>query len=200
MVVALDQRARRPAAILAAALECFTERGFAATTIEEIRERSGASIGSIYHHFGGKEALAAELYVEGLRGYQDGLIGALESHPGAEAGTRALVRHHLRWVERNPQLARLLANRRETELRGATEARVRDLNRAFLPRVAAWVERHVEAGALRALPFDLWEPVLLGPSQELARLWLAGRTRITLGAAEHDLAEATWRAVKGERS
>jgi AcrR family transcriptional regulator len=200
MAAAIDERAQRPAAILAAALECFARDGFAATTIEGIRERSGASIGSIYHHFGGKEGLAAELYVEGLRGYQDGLLRALESHRGAEAGIHALVRHHLRWVERNPQLAQFLANRRETELRVATETRVRELNRGFLPRVAAWVERHVQAGALRALPFDLWEPVLLGPSQELARLWLAGRTRIALRGAERDLAETTWRAVKGERS
>jgi AcrR family transcriptional regulator len=200
MAVSVDERAQRPAAILAAALECFTQDGFAATTIEDIRERSGASIGSIYHHFGGKEALAAELYVEGLRGYQDGLLRALERHRDAEAGIHALVRHHLRWVQGNPHLAQFLANRRETELRAATEARVRALNRVFLPRVAAWVERHVQAGALRALPFDLWEPVLLGPSQELARLWLAGRTRITLRGAERDLAETTWRAVKGERS
>jgi AcrR family transcriptional regulator len=199
MAVSVDERAQRPATILAAALECFAQQGFAATTIEDIRERSGASIGSIYHHFGGKEGLAAELYVEGLRGYQDGLVRALEAHQDAEAGIRALVRHHLRWVQRNPQLAQFLANRRETELRAATEARVRELNRAFLPRVAAWVERHVQAGALRALPPDLWEPVLLGPSQELARLWLAGRTQITLGGAERDLAETTWRAVKGER-
>jgi AcrR family transcriptional regulator len=200
MAVNVDERAQRPVVILAAALECFTERGFAATTIDEIRDRSGASIGSIYHHFGGKEGLAAELYVGGLRGYQEGLVRALESHRGAEAGIHALVRHHLRWVEGNPQVAQFLANRRETELRSATEARLRELNRAFLPRVAAWVERHVELGALRALPFDLWEPVLLGPSQELARLWLAGRTRITLRTAERDLAETTWRAVRGERS
>ena len=85
---------------------------------------------------------------------------------------------------------------RETELVAATEARVRDLNRAFLPRMAAWVERQTDAGALRALPLELWEPVLLGPSQELARLWLAGRLQITLADAERMLAETTWNAVK----
>ncbi len=198
MEATLAQRGQRPAAILAAALECFTERGFAATTIEEIRERSGASIGSIYHHFGGKEGLAAELYVEGLRGYQQGFMRALDRHREAEAAIRALVRHHLRWVEGNPRLARFLMNRRETELRLATEARVRELNRDFLPRVARWVDRQVEAGAVRPLPPDLWEPLLLGPSQEFSRLWLAGRTRISLRRAERELARATWRAVKGE--
>jgi AcrR family transcriptional regulator len=196
--------------ILQAALECFNERGFAAATVEEIRRRSGASIGSIYHHFGGKEGIAAELYVEGLRGYQEGFLRALETGDGSEAGgggagaeraraetgIRALVRHHLRWVERNPELARFLMNRRETELVEATEARVRELNRSFLPRVTAWVERWVEAGALRPLSADLREPVLLGPCQEFSRLWLAGRTRISLRRAEGELADATWNAVR----
>jgi AcrR family transcriptional regulator len=196
--------------ILEAALECFNERGFAAATVEEIRRRSGASIGSIYHHFGGKEGIAAELYVEGLHGYQEGFLRALEtgarSEPGsdggeaqragAEAGIRALVRHHLRWVEHNPSLARFLMNRRETELVEATEARVRELNRSFFPRVTAWVERWVEEGALRPLSADLREPVLLGPCQEFSRLWLTGRTRISLRRAEGELADATWNAVR----
>jgi AcrR family transcriptional regulator len=189
----------RPAAILAAALECFAEHGFAATTVELVRERSGASIGSIYHHFEGKEGLAAELYVGGLRGYQEGLLGVLERHADAEPGVRAVVHHHLEWVERNPQLAQFLMNRRETELVAATEARVRELNLAFLPRVAAWIKRQTDAGTLRALPLELWEPVLLGPSQELARLWLAGRLQITLADAERMLAETTWNAVKGDK-
>jgi AcrR family transcriptional regulator len=198
MEAAVAERGQRQAAILAAALDCFTEQGFAATTVDEIRRRSGASIGSIYHHFGGKEGLAAELYVEGLRDYQAGFVRALERHDIAEDAIRALVRHHLRWVEANPRLARLWMNRRETELRLATEGRVRELNREFFPRVEAWVKRHVEAGALRPLPADLWEPVLLGPCQELSRVWLAGRARISLRRAEGDLAEATWRAVKGD--
>jgi AcrR family transcriptional regulator len=192
-------RRERPNAILTAALECFDERGFSATTIEEIRARSGASIGSIYHHFGSKEQIAAELYVEGLRTYQQGFARALEDRADdPEGGIRGVVRHHLRWVERNPRLARFLMNRRETELRLATEARVRELNREFFPRVAAWFKRHVETGALRPLPNDLREPVLLGPCQELSRLWLAERTRISLRAAERGLSDATWRALRAD--
>ena len=195
---AAAHRSPRREAILAAALECFTELGFAAATIDDIRRRSGASTGSIYHHFGGKEQLAATLYVDGLRGYQRGVLDALERARDARSAIRALVAHHLRWVEGDPSLARFLANRRETELRLATEGRVRELNRAFMPRVGAWIAREVEAGALRPLPRDLWEPVLLGPSQELGRLWLAGRTEISLRRAERELAETTWRAVRGD--
>jgi AcrR family transcriptional regulator len=196
MEATVADRGERQAAILTAALECFAEQGFAATTVDQIRARSGASIGSIYHHFGGKEGIAAELYVDGIRGYQQGVLNALGDHPDAEDAVRALVGHHLRWVERNPHLALFLMNRRETELREATEARVRELNRAFFPGVKAWVQAHVRAGALRPLPPDLLEPLLLGPSQEFSRLWLAGRTRISLARAEQELADATWNAVR----
>jgi AcrR family transcriptional regulator len=196
--VATAERGERREAILSAALECFNERGFAATTVEEIRKRSGASIGSIYHHFGGKEGLAAELYVDGLRGYQAGFLDALERGSDPRASIRGLVRHHLRWVQSNPELAKFLMNRRETELRVATQARVRELNRSFFPRVERWMGRHVRTGALRPVPEDLWEPLLLGPSQEFARLWLAERTGISLRRAERELAEATWNALRGD--
>src|SRR5215203_1122980 len=99
--------------ILSAALSAFTEKGFAAATIEDVRRLSGASTGSIYHHFGGKEGLAAALYVDGLAGYQDGFLAQLRRARDAEAAIKALVRHHLRWVEANPDLARFILGRRE---------------------------------------------------------------------------------------
>ncbi|WP_051297457.1 TetR/AcrR family transcriptional regulator [Brevibacterium album] len=41
-------------AVLSAAAEVFTEKGFETAGIAELVERSGVSVGSIYHHFGGK--------------------------------------------------------------------------------------------------------------------------------------------------
>jgi AcrR family transcriptional regulator len=43
--------------ILNAAIAVFRERGYSAATIGEVVSASGASIGSIYHHFGGKAEL-----------------------------------------------------------------------------------------------------------------------------------------------
>ena len=59
-------RSSRKQEILQAALACFTEFGVEATTIEMIRDRSGASIGSLYHHFGNRERIIAVLYLEGI--------------------------------------------------------------------------------------------------------------------------------------
>jgi AcrR family transcriptional regulator len=48
--------------ILDAATEVFSARGFSAATMADIVEHSGASIGSIYHHFGGKKELFLAIY------------------------------------------------------------------------------------------------------------------------------------------
>src|SRR5688572_4327023 len=87
--------------ILAAALEVFTEKGYSATTIADVRERSAASVGSIYHHFGDKEGIAAALYVECLRDYQEAFLEAFADERSAERGVKAMVRQHLSWVEAN---------------------------------------------------------------------------------------------------
>lgn len=182
----------RRAAILDAALECFTERGVAATTIKDIRARSGASTGSIYHHFGSKERVAAALYVEALRRYQDGFVAALAAHPGAQEGVKAVVGFHLAWVARNPDLARFLQRGRPA----AGEQELRELNRGFFTTVRAWSEPHVRTGALPGLPADLFYSILIGPCQEFSRQRLAGRTSTSLEAAARTLGEAAWRALE----
>ena len=50
------------AAILNAALDLFQERGYEATTMRSIAERTGVSLGSSYHYFPSKEHLVLEFY------------------------------------------------------------------------------------------------------------------------------------------
>src|SRR5215469_7117269 len=88
--------------ILKAALECFAERGFAETTLDDVRQRSRISIGSIYHHFGSKEQIGGALYLEGLRDYQQSVISALRQSSNARTAIRSIVIRHLEWVRTNP--------------------------------------------------------------------------------------------------
>lgn len=48
--------------ILDAATQVFATKGFTAATIAEVVAGSGASIGSIYHHFGGKSELFLAIF------------------------------------------------------------------------------------------------------------------------------------------
>jgi len=45
--------------ILNAALACAAEGGVDAVTIDGVRARCGASVGSIYHHFGNRDGIVA---------------------------------------------------------------------------------------------------------------------------------------------
>ena len=49
-------------ALLDAAREVFTRQGFAEASIADVVERAGSSVGSLYHHFGGKSELFLALW------------------------------------------------------------------------------------------------------------------------------------------
>jgi AcrR family transcriptional regulator len=51
-------------ALLDAAREVFIEQGFTSASITDIVERAGSSVGSLYHHFGGKSELFVALWQE----------------------------------------------------------------------------------------------------------------------------------------
>jgi AcrR family transcriptional regulator len=51
------RKAARPAEIVAAALEVFVERGYAATKLEQVARRAGVTKGTLYLYFDSKEAL-----------------------------------------------------------------------------------------------------------------------------------------------
>ncbi|TDC00440.1 TetR/AcrR family transcriptional regulator [Nonomuraea longispora] len=48
--------------MLQAAREVFSEHGFAESNVAEVVARAGSSVGSLYHHFGGKTELFLALY------------------------------------------------------------------------------------------------------------------------------------------
>jgi AcrR family transcriptional regulator len=178
----------RPETILEAALESFDATG--ATAIEDIKRRSGASIGSIYHHFGGKDGIAAALYIEILRDYQAGVLRVLDREQSADGGVKALVRYHLRWVERSSARARFLLQSGAARVAAGEELKA--LNRQLAAAVGDWIARQP---SIRSLPGEVFYAVVFGPSQELSRAWLAGRTR-SLRQLEDELAEAAWRGVR----
>ena len=48
--------------ILMAAADCFMERGYSATSVDDVARRLGATKGRIYHHFPSKSALFAGVF------------------------------------------------------------------------------------------------------------------------------------------
>jgi AcrR family transcriptional regulator len=81
--------AARREAILAAALDEFSERGFAATRLDDVARRAGVAKGTIYLYFRDKEALFQEL----TRAMLTPLIGVFEAMEQTDLPLPALADH-----------------------------------------------------------------------------------------------------------
>lgn len=182
--------------ILQAALACFQDVGIEATSIDMVRQRSQASVGSIYHHFGSKEGIVAALYFDALDAQSRSMARALARARDARGGVRALVLGYVDWVVHEPDRARYLFRARPLVAQGpeadVLQQRAQERNAALL----AWFEPHRAAGALVNLPCTLMPALVLGPAQSYCRAWLNSPEDMpTPRRYREALADAAWRAV-----
>lgn len=182
--------------ILQAALACFSESGVDATTIEMIRDRSGASIGSLYHHYGNKERIIGALYLTGVGQYAALLDAGLQEAKSAEAVVKLFVTSYVDWVSANPEWARFILHSRGRVEAGEMGEELREANRQQGRRIAELLAEHRQAGAFKALSAELFNSVVIGPTHDYARNWLAGRTRVDLIECREQLAQIAWDSVR----
>ncbi len=188
--------AARRASLLEAALVCFTERGIEGTTIGDIQRVARCSVGSLYHHFGSKEGLAEELFIDGIERFNRGLLRRLKASRGAEESVRAVVHFYCDWTVRNRALASYLHSR-DIDFSDAARSRLKVIYRAYLGEVFDWFAPFVAEGAMRRLPREVYVPLISGPIQEYVRRWLSGHYERSPVSLKSLFADAAWNAVKG---
>ena len=87
---------------------CTTRRGRTGSPCRRWCRPSGVSLGSLYHHFGSFDGLAAALYERCMAELLDGIVASLERARTARGGVRAVVTAYLRFVEEQPRQARFI--------------------------------------------------------------------------------------------
>ncbi|MHB8271580.1 TetR/AcrR family transcriptional regulator [Bradyrhizobium sp.] len=87
-----SRAAERREAIIAAGLEEFVARGFAATRLDDVAKRAGVAKGTIYLHFKDKEALFEEL----IRTAIVPLVTRLGAPPAAGGSVRDMIENFAR--------------------------------------------------------------------------------------------------------
>ena len=75
--------------LISVARELFAEKGFAATSIEEIIQKAGVARGALYHHFPGKDALFRAVYDEVQAETASRMVAAALAGPEPWEGVRA---------------------------------------------------------------------------------------------------------------
>lgn len=191
MMVKANKKRRpddRPAEIIAAALELFSEQGFSATRLEDVAARAGLSKAAIYLYFDDKTALLKAV-VEATVGASIERARATASAAGAAGPVAPLLRQMLATVAtamhatRLPHVIKLVIS----ESRAHPEIGRYYLENVIgrvMPTVQALIERGIASGEFRNLDAGLAVKSLIAPML-LAAMWKSVFEPI--GAAELDV-------------
>ncbi len=183
-------------AILAAALELFSERGFDATPVPRVAERAGVGAGTIYRYFRSKEELLNAVYRRCKLDLRRSLVRGV---PG-----QLSPRQEFRWLwcglwdfaTRRPRAFRLLETHHHADY---LDEESRRADAALEAPIADFLRRGQAAGAVRNLPPELLISLTIGAFVGLFKAAEAGRLELTpeiLGASE----EAVWKLVESQVS
>lgn len=182
------------ARLLNAATQVFLEHGFAAASMDMVRQRAGVSNGSLYYHFPTKAKLADVLYAYTLRDFHSALLPSIGERTAAEAGVRGMIRAYVNWVVAHPDRARLLHElRRGGHLSddGEWTQEREDSFRAL----SHWVSQRVAQGQMRKMPFAIWVALVFAPAISLTAHWVKQPTPSVAPAIRGALERAAWLAV-----
>ncbi|HTU13720.1 MAG TPA: hypothetical protein VMF31_00860 [Solirubrobacterales bacterium] len=135
----------------------------------------------------------AEKVIETLEEYQRLSIGVISADADdPEAAVKGLVGLHLTWTADNAETSRLISRHRHEVITGPHRERLMASNREFFTAMKTWIDRQAETGRLPAVSFNLLHAVIFAPTQEIAKLWLAGRLKKPLSEYAGPLGDAAW--------
>ncbi|SCG34843.1 TetR/AcrR family transcriptional regulator [Micromonospora coxensis] len=181
--------------LLDSALAVFEAAGQPGFTVHAVTAASGVSLGSLYHHFGSFDGLAAALYSQCMSALFDDLIAALTRARTARTGVRAIVVAYLRFTEENPAAARFIHASAHAGYLATHADQVAAAKAPQLAAVAGWLRPRMAAGEIATLPEPLVEMLMIGPVAETSRRWLAGVPGIDIRQAARVLPDRIWRSL-----
>ncbi|MCU1169849.1 TetR/AcrR family transcriptional regulator [Stenotrophomonas maltophilia] len=130
-----DRNEQRIAQILQAALQCFLAKGFHQTSMRDIAQAAGVSLGNLYNHFPGKEAIILAVAVAESEELAP-LLQRLAASEGERAQVLAFLRDfHALW--RQPEWATLAVEVLAESARNPAVAEAFAANRRQLQAVLA---------------------------------------------------------------
>jgi len=183
------------ALLLDAAAKVFLEHGFTAASMDMVRQEAGVSNGSLYHHYPTKAALADALYAHTLRDFHAVLLPAIRGRVSAQAGVKGLIRAYVQWVVENPEWARLLHKLRRVGDMADAASKRNEANAEAFGALSAWMEKKVEAGEMRAMPFPVWMALVFSPALALTQQWVRETPPSVPPKVRAALEHGAWMAV-----
>jgi AcrR family transcriptional regulator len=147
--------------ILAAAMELFRTRGFAATTMRDIAREAGVALGSAYYYFESKEALVMAFYRQTGMELHEQIVQALSEARDLEPAIRAILDAKFRYFAPNRRFLGALfghAADPENPLSPFSEQtrEIRETDVGHFARALDLAPKKIPPDLLRHLPGLLW--------------------------------------------
>lgn len=161
--------------ILQAALACFDDKGYEATTTSAICTASGVSNGSLFHHFGSKEGIASALFLSALVSYHEALLSGLQPDMSAEDGIEYMISSHISWVVEHRVEAQFLFEQARAEWLSSISVAQKQENQRFAEGISQWRDPLITAKKIRPVVREIFFSQLIGPAQLMVRRWLTAK-------------------------
>ena len=137
-------------------------------TIDALTERSGATNGSIYHHFGSRDGVLSVAVDVAFGEAMASCRPALE-HSQPQAATLEFVDRYLEWISDHRAAATVLYWAPLSLGAQAVSVAKQD---AMAP-LMNWLADRMAEGEIHPMDPSLFDPVCFGPVHEICRRWLA---------------------------
>jgi len=179
--------------VLVTALRLFSEKGYFATSIHDIRQQAGVSTGAIYHHFGNKEAIAQSLYDSLLSRMDDEIAACVRVHSDCLGRCRAIVTLLFELAAREPDTMQfiLLAKHRDY----LPEHSPICSSGPFM-RMRQVLEDGIRDGEVRDMAPWVAATAMFGGALRMMNLHLDGVLERPLADYLDQVVECAWRAVR----
>jgi len=178
--------------ILEAARHLFTERGYFNTSIQDIRRASGLSIGSIYHHFSGKEEIARDLFYDTLGAIEGDVQATYAAYDTARERCYHVIRGMYETTEETPEVMEYVLYFKHREVLPAEKPICS--SRPF-ELIKGIIAEGIEAGEVRPMDEVLASAALLGMPVRMIQLRLEGVIDRPLPEYLADTWECAWRGI-----
>ncbi len=171
----------------------FAEKGFEATTVEEIAAKASVSKPVVYEHFGGKEGLYAVVVDREIRTLLDGITSALSAETTSRGLLEAAALSLLDYIEGSTDGFRIL-------VRDSPAGQSTGSFASLIGDVASQVE-HLLAAEFKARGLDprtapLYAQMLVGMVALTGQWWVDSRKFKKADVAAH-LVNLAWNGLSG---